>query len=89
MAANVIAWVSDEAGEKWRGPLELLAPPDKVTDRLCFKFPDPQNHPVGFPVRFVEAGDGKAYGVTRIGYKRPALKGYNSHHTIGLSPIFS
>lgn len=85
---NCIAWVSDEQGEKWTGPLELLSPPDEITDELVFRMPKPEEHPLGFPVRFVEASDGRVYGVTRIGYKKPppeptAGVRVNSHHTIG------
>ena len=82
---NCRAWVSDPAGEKWRGPLEFLPPPDEVTKKTNFSLPHPEKHPIGFPSRFVDASDGKIYGVTRIGYKKPMADGTkrNSHHTVG------
>lgn len=84
---NCIAWISDEDGKKWTGPLELLLPPDEVTDELNFRMPKPEKHPIGFPVRFVETSDGQVYGVSRIGYKKPIRNGpgvgMNSHHTVG------
>ena len=87
---NCRAWVSDGEGNKWKGPLELLPPPDEVTKKICFQLRHPEKHPIGFPSRFVEASDGRIYGVTRLGYKkRPGSSGdsggdgRNSHHTVG------